>query len=499
MKISFAMMWDLLNVKYPQLKTGIYDSHEVKGVKLLGKGVTPEKEWLYIGARQDALVLCCGGFKDVLKTDIPLPELFNVLQEIFNRLRDWDRDIHLAIIEGCDPQKLVNISESVLSNPVTLMDPAYKLLAISSHENSKSDIFNAVRAKGYLPPETVEFYRTKGFMKALASSEDELSCISENECTSVIYPLRVNGTIAAFLTMPCINKPYSQGLAECFRGMAEGIIICMEQQLHLSDIDRNMYEYLLVDILDRKLRSKAALDERLRYVELPVRGELVLLAMSMGKDYVSISNYLSHQVEELLPGERVFLYRENILVLLEKKRLASAMQELELFLEENSFCCGVSRQFNNLLTLPAAYKQACAAIRLGTRISSNKTLKKLGVTDRNYGKTVFNYDNYFRYHVVEAAAEAKIISPMLLTLIKADERENNDHLRVLHAFLLCERRPTLAASQLHMHRNNVIYRVDRIENILNVQLEDQEIRQELEISLLAMELMDAEEIQQNAQ
>ncbi len=499
MKISFAMMWDILNVKYPQLKSGIYDSHEVKGVKLLGKGVTPEKEWLYLGARQDALVLCCGGFKDVLKTDIPLPELFNDLQEIFNRLRDWDRDIHLAIIEGCDPQKLVDISESVLSNPVTLMDPAYKLLAISSHKDSSSEIFNAVREKGYLPPETVEFYRIKGFMAALSNTRDELSCISENECTSVIYPLRVNGTIAAFLTMPCINKPYSQGLAECFRGLAEGIILCMEQQLHLSDIDRNMYEYLLVDILDKKLRSKAALDERLRYVELPVRGELVLLAMSVGKDYISVSNYLSHQVEELLPGERVFLYRENILVLLEQKRLSSVLDALEPFLEENGFCCGVSRRFDNLLVLPAAYRQACAAIRLGLRISKNRVLEKLGVADLNYEKTVFLYGDYFPYHMVEAAAEAKTISPMILALVKADEKENNDHLRVLHAFLRCERRPTLAASQLHMHRNNVIYRVDRIENMLNVSLGDQKTRQELEISLLAIELMSIEDVQQNAQ
>ena len=116
-----------------------------------------------------------------------------------------------------------------------------------------------------------------------------------------------------------------------------------------------------------------------------------------------------------------------------------------------------------------------------------------------YDKTIFRYDDYFSYHTVESAAENKILSPLIGYLIKTDEKENNDHLRVLHAFLQCERRPTLAAAQLHMHRNNVIYRVDRIESMLNISLGDAKIRQELEISLLAMELMNMEGIQQNAQ
>ena len=95
--------------------------------------------------------------------------------------------------------------------------------------------------------------------------------------------------------------------------------------------------------------------------------------------------------------------------------------------------------------------------------------------------------------MVEKAADAGLYSPLLDTLIERDLREHSDNLRVLYGYLLCERRPTIAATYLHMHRNNVIYRIGRIESMLSISLEDSKIRQELEMSFLVLELMKMED------
>lgn len=498
MKIDFAMLWDQLNMKYPEVETSLYGSHPVRGVKLLPVKGEAAPDYLYISSCDNGLRLTCNGISTLLNTDLTLDVLFNELQDSYNQLRDWDMKTHLALIEDCNIQKLLDLSQEVLGNPVTLSDPSYKLLAITSQEETPSPIFNQVRRNGYLSAETVEYYRLRGYMDELSQTDGEVICMSEGSCVTVVYPLRINGSLAGFLAMPCVNRAYSQGVAECFRYLADGIAMCMERQLHTSDIDRYMYEYLLIDILNEKL-PESALEERLRYIDLPSRGEFVLLIIDGKQEYASITNYLLRQIAEHLPNDRVFLYQGQILVLLSEKRLGWALSELLPLLQENQLSCGVSRGFTYLLEMLPAYHQARAALRLGDRITSLRTLERLGVEGLVYEQYIFSYQHYAPYHMVEAAADVGVISPLLEKLIRADRADRMDHLRVLHGFLSCERRPTQTAELLHMHRNNVIYRVDRIETMLGISLDDTILRQELECSLLALELMDEKHFQQNAQ
>ena len=116
-----------------------------------------------------------------------------------------------------------------------------------------------------------------------------------------------------------------------------------------------------------------------------------------------------------------------------------------------------------------------------------------------YDDTVFFYDRYAGHHMLEQAAKERRLSPKIERLVSLDRQGNTDHLRVLHAFLQWERRPTQTAAFLHMHRNNVIYRIDRLKTLLDISLEDPAVRMELECSLLVLELISPEDIQQNAQ
>ena len=56
-----------------------------------------------------------------------------------------------------------------------------------------------------------------------------------------------------------------------------------------------------------------------------------------------------------------------------------------------------------------------------------------------------------------------------------------------------ERKATETGQQLHMHRNNVIYRISRIEELTGLSLDDHGTRLGLEISFLMLELFGIEE------
>lgn len=323
MIITLAMLWDNLNQTYPELETELYTDGPIRGIKLLPPAHEALSEaTLYLGRRADRIELIYHGKRSPVSPEaqLSLEELFNALQDSYNRLRDWDMEMHLSLLEGCGAEKLLELE----------------------------------------------------------------------------WP----------------------------------------EEDHLLD------------------------------------------------------HYLSQQTAELLPNEKVFVYGKSVLIFMQDdQRLDWVLERLTPFLKQKRGVCGVSRSFARLTDIRAAYGQTSAALRLGRRVTALHTLRRLGVEACRYDELIFHYQRYAPYHMVEGAADAGLYSPLLDKLIERDVREHSDNLRVLHGYLLCERRPTVAAAYLHMHRNNVIYRVGRIEEMLSISLEDVDIRRELEVSLLVLELI----------
>ena len=62
---------------------------------------------------------------------------------------------------------------------------------------------------------------------------------------------------------------------------------------------------------------------------------------------------------------------------------------------------------------------------------------------------------------------------MLVTRIEEDDKEKGtDNLAVLADYLANERRVSITARNTHMHRNGVIYRIKRIQNMYHIDFED---------------------------
>ena len=62
---------------------------------------------------------------------------------------------------------------------------------------------------------------------------------------------------------------------------------------------------------------------------------------------------------------------------------------------------------------------------------------------------------------------------------------------MLYAYLVSERRATAAGKLLHMHRNNVLYHISRIEDLLGIDLNDYWTRMKLSLAYHFFELQEA--------
>lgn len=299
-----------------------------------------------------------------MDTELSLEELFNALLDSYNQLRDWDMGTHLALIEGGTIQSLLDASQPILGNPVTVTDPSFKLLAHSAgHEEVAPSVFQEMRRRGYIPADTVEFFHHKGHLANLAHTEGEVAILAQPGYVIIIRPLVVNGQLTGYLSMPCVEALYSEGLADCFRYLATGIQRLMEKEFQSSAFSRYIYEYFLIDLIEGKPMSPTVVEERLRYIDLPGRGRFHLLWLAGQENDPTLSSYLARNTADRLPNDRVLPYRGGVLVLTSEVRLDMALEALTPLLEGQEIQCGVSRLFHLLTDIRYAYQEAQAGWR----------------------------------------------------------------------------------------------------------------------------------------
>ena len=73
-------------------------------------------------------------------------------------------------------------------------------------------------------------------------------------------------------------------------------------------------------------------------------------------------------------------------------------------------------------------------------------------------------------------ANATYAGSVLNSIHRDDLTAKTDNYLFLYEYLLCERRATVVAEKLHMHRNNVKYRIDRIESRYGIDTNDPVLR-----------------------
>src|SRR5439155_16467344 len=77
------------------------------------------------------------------------------------------------------------------------------------------------------------------------------------------------------------------------------------------------------------------------------------------------------------------------------------------------------------------------------------------------------------------------------TLVEYDRKNDGELVKTLDAYFHCLGSPTDAAERLHVHRNTLLYRLHRIQEIGGIDLSDAETRLALHLGLRVREVLAA--------
>ena len=79
--------------------------------------------------------------------------------------------------------------------------------------------------------------------------------------------------------------------------------------------------------------------------------------------------------------------------------------------------------------------------------------------------------------------------PSLISLVMDDKRTGGNLTDVLYEYLRCERNAALAAKRLFIHRNTMLYKIRKIEDLIGQSLDEPSLRERMLFSYRVLDYM----------
>lgn len=159
-----------------------------------------------------------------------------------------------------------------------------------------------------------------------------------------------------------------------------------------------------------------------------------------------------------------FRYREDIcLIHTVEKYNEHFYEKLGGYLDKLNACAGVGYAFSSVYDMKLRYQQASVALELGKKERGDISFCK-------------DYQLDYMLKVLRENLQISLSTGSLQLLRDYDEQHNTFYYKTLFIYLSQERNQSLSAQILNIHRNTLLQRIHRIEEIVNIDLESPENR-----------------------
>lgn len=410
-----------------------------------------------------------------------IAEFMNDMQEIFDAADGWERKIHDLMLEHAGMERLLQVTSEFLQNPLTVMGLDFTFVAEAGSK--------------YLPPRA-RLYTDDGlnveYVNALLQNETYREMADTHE--TVMFPAYISGCRSMNRNLFVDEKAtHRLILTECRVEITQGVICVLDilsEKLEFllaheeeeADPDRDI-EQIFVRVLSDRTADYMQVSRELS--ELGWGGNHEYMCLILQITYLNQQNLstkaICRYIKKKLEDSVSFLYQDEIVVFFDLTSLGMNQEEvagkLVYFIRDTYLKAGYSRVMTGHMNLRRQYVQAKTALDVGSR-------KKPYLWIHYFSQVAMTY-------ILEQATRrlpgTMICHEGLLELKKHDEENQTQYMETLRVYLEQHLSATQAARELFIHRSTFLYRLDRIREILQSDLDDPEEIFYLELSFRLLE------------
>ena len=415
----------------------------------------------------------------------------NLLQQIQNKflqIQNWDNMLEHTAYSSGDVQQLLTLCENFFSRPIMVYNDKCQCLARSMRQASADIKQNEKRI-------VLDSIENKNVVFTYKSPYDpKFSC--EVLCKTTQTRSNPTKNCSSIFIMPSCDNAITLGTIDLFNNMLRYFDVKYDRLSISTHSFKDHNHEVFENLIKNKYISNAVLERFKLSLKIADKSEYRIMAFDT-------ANLKSFQLEQLRSSVQkinhsqvlAIEYQGNILALahshegdntLSTKKLIKSIKKLYRNNPEIEYMnIAISQVFDNLPDIYYAYQQTHLCFEYIPFIDfEDKSLAYDGLK-----RICYPFEEVFAYLLINSSGierrlfDFSLKHSLLEKLLKEDMEKGTQDIRILATFLFNERKATIVAEKLHMHRNSVLYHIEKIQERFDIDLSNARLREMLMLNI----------------
>lgn len=430
-------------------------------------------------------------------------DLAEIIYESLDDLQKWDCKLKEGIIGRIPLDEFGAIAPEVIKEPLYLLTHNFSVLTLSGKQNYEfleEDIFNevaeeAIHKSNFGTSLPIKYVRRlmsdREYEKSLDYTDSYVfkgSNHNEYLCMNIFSDNRYIARLMAPTTY--YGEELDEGFVQLFRHYFSYL-----KQVYLRYTDdpliKNTSDKLHI-LIDQMLYSPGDVDEIEANLILQNyswsrhdRYTVIVFNFFKNSKWEEMTEYIRGKLEETWSNSCAIIHEDHIVwvfnhsVLKNSEDVRRFFHVLAYILRDFVCKAGVSDEFTDLNRVSSYLVQAHMALQTGQKNDPNKWYFRF----RDYAL------DYMYDCVMTDLSYDQLVSESIRTLIDYDKKNNTEFLKTLHCFIKNNCNSTHTAEELYIHRTTLIRRIERIQELCDIDFDDPNTHMYLSLSFLILQKM----------
>jgi len=255
-----------------------------------------------------------------------------------------------------------------------------------------------------------------------------------------------------------------------------------------TSFSTNSFARCIEKLFEQKYQSSQEISKDIGTLPYPV-GRFVRFAVACKKNSDSLfsAESFAESLENYFPKRNIAVYNEKVIILVDHEE-----RDFEPFDKHDAV-------LNSFLKSSDAYLMYSNASRditsLKSIISLTSTTLNLAIKlNKDSGAHIFYYEDYCNYCILDMAIQTylaqnqngdllHLVHPAAIAITRYDRRYRTNLRDILYQYLVNDRNLVKTAEKTFLHRNTVINKMNKIKQIIVLDLDDAKFRQRMIFSI----------------
>lgn len=465
----------------------------LRGVQIYTPEVPCGSDWLYLVPPEESLptapagdvsFFCCAAPAAVPPgaavlwplEPLSLTRALAALQGVFQAFQAWEERMEDLLHTDAPLRLLGEASLGFLQNPFALYAPSLRqIFHCESPKPRRLQFFSDDEVDAFLPDEDIDQLKNDTeYVESLHTVEPTVFSERIWGYRILYMNLRIEGRYVARVTVCEIERPFRPCDFPILKAFCRLLTVAFRRQNLIYNTHPPYFDQTVNALLQQDAFSQARLDAALEDLGWRTNDDYFCCIVELSYDRVSHTIApICSRFESAVSNCMALPDRESILLLINLrangKTRHKVLSELVYIIRDGLMKLGASMDFSDFLLLPHYVTQARQALHWGKLCDPT-------VWCYRYEEYSLNNLLYQAYRT----APLEVHCPVCLRRLKAyDKAHHREYAALLKAYLRCDRSTAKTIRAVYLQRATFLYQLQRIQEILQADLEDPDLRLQL--------------------